>query len=307
MWKKIYALFLVVIILFNSYRPSKKEGFSNENYIQRGDKITIKKDYFKIKNPDSVRKYVNNKYLCKTIMQKNGLPVPKAVEWDYDKSKCKNLNTIFSNLNFPLVLKPINGQSGNKVYVGLENKSHLMNKLGVFLNTKRPFLIEEQVFGNNYRIFVMNGKVLDIVRRDPPFVVGDGESTILELIQENKRKNEHGIKKPDWDLIKKQGYTRNMIVPNGQEIIVTLVLHYTNGSNPESLNLQNIHPENIDMFVKANKILNLHVSGIDYMGHDLSVPFTLHNGRILEVNPGPGLDIHRDLDKNFMNKFIRNM
>jgi len=306
MWKTIYTLFLVALILFNSYRSSIKEEFSKGSYINRGDKVTIKRDYFKMKNPEQVRKYVNNKYLCKTIMQKNGLPVPNAVEWNYDKSKCQNLNAIFSNLNFPLVLKPINGQSGNKVYVGLENKSDLMNKLGVFLGNKRPFLIEEQAFGNNYRIFVMNDKVLDIVRRDPPFVVGDGESTILELIQEDNG-NKNGIKKPDWDLIKKQGYTRNMIVPNGQEIIVTFVLHYNNGSNPESLNLQNIHPENIEMFVKANKILNLHVSGIDYMGHDLSIPFTLHNGRILEVNPGPGLDIHRDLDNNFMNKFISNM
>jgi cyanophycin synthetase len=307
MWKAIYALFLVVIIIFNSYKSSIKEGFSNENYVQRGDKITIKRDYFKLKNPDSVRKYVNNKYVCKNILQKNGLPVPKAIEWNYDKSKCENLNTIFSNLSFPLVLKPINGQSGYKVFVGLENKSAVMNKLGVFLDNKRPFLVEEQAFGNNYRVFVMNGKVLDIVRRDPPFVIGDGESTMLELIQEDKRNNEFGIKKPDWSLIKKQGFTRNMIVPNGQKIIVTLVIHYTNGSKTESLNLQNVHPENIDMFVKANKILNLHVSGIDYMGHDLSVPFTLHNGRILEVNPGPGLDIHRDLDKSFMNKFIRNM
>ena len=307
MWKKICALFLVVIILFNSYRPSKKEGFSNENYIQRGDKVTIKRDYFKMKNPDSIRKYVNNKYLCKTIMQKNGLPVPKAIEWNYDKSKCENLNTIFSSLSFPLVLKPINGQSGYKVFVGLENKSAVMNKIGVFLINKRPFLVEEQAFGNNYRVFVMNGKVLDIVRRDPPFVVGDGESTILELIQEDKRNNQYGIKKPDWNLIKKQGLSKNMIIPNGQKVIVTLTIHYTNGAKTESLSLQNIHPENIDMFVKANKILNLHVSGIDYMGHDLSVPFTLHNGRILEVNPGPGLNIHRDLDKNFMNKFIRNM
>ena len=98
-----------------------------------------------------------------------------------------------------------------------------------------------------------------------------------------------------------------MIVPNGQKVIVTLTIHYTNGAKTESLNLQNVHPENIDMFINVNKLLNLHVSGIDYMGHDLSVPFTLHNGKILEVNPGPGLDIHRDNDSSFMNKFISNM
>ena len=305
MWKNIYALLLLVIILINSYYSSIKEGFSKENYILNGKKI--KNDYFKMKNPDNIRRIVNNKYECKTIMQKNALPVPEAVEWNYNKSKCENLNIIFTKLKFPMVLKPINGQSGEKVYVGLENKSDVMNKLGIFLNNKKPFLIEEQVFGNNYRIFVLNNKVLDIVKREPPFVVGDGESTMRELIEENRRINKYGIKTPDWNLIKKQGYKQNTIVPNGKKIIVTLVLHYSNGSTTESLNLNTIHPENIEMFLKINKILGLNVSGIDYMSHNLSIPYTMGDGRILEVNPGPALNIHRDLDKRFMNLFIRNM
>ena len=46
---------------------------------------------------------------------------------------------------------------------------------------------------------------------------------------------------------------------------------------------------------------------IDYMSHNLSIPYTMVDGRILEVNTGPALNIHRDLDKRFMNLFIRNM
>jgi hypothetical protein len=44
-------------------------------------------------------------------------------------------------------------------------------------------MLENQVYGNNYRIFIFNNQIMDIVKREQPFIVGDGTKSIRLLIR----------------------------------------------------------------------------------------------------------------------------
>ena len=74
------------------------------------------------------------------------------------------------------------------------------------------------------------------------------------------------------------------------------------------IDITKIHPLNIGMFIKINKVLRLDLSGIDYMAKSLEDPYYM-DGAIIEVNDGPDMKIHYVADKNEKNfavsKFLK--
>jgi D-alanine-D-alanine ligase-like ATP-grasp enzyme len=65
----------------------------------------------------------------------------------------------------------------------------------------------------------------------------------------------------------------------------------SNGSNLTYVDINTVNPINISMFKQINQILDLKISGIDYICEDLSIPYYL-NGCVIEVNFKPGVNIH---------------
>jgi D-alanine-D-alanine ligase-like ATP-grasp enzyme len=85
----------------------------------------------------------------------------------------------------------------------------------------------------------------------------------------------------------------------------------SNGSTITYVDINTVHPINISLFKKINHILDLKLSGIDYICEDLSIPYYV-NGCVIEVNPKPGLEIHYDVypenEKNdLLNTIIDNV
>ena len=88
--------------------------------------------------------------------------------------------------------------------------------------------------------------------------------------------------------IKKQGYTRKSIVPYGHKLYITNVINFWNGAHDyEFINIDDVHPMNIELFLKINKAFKLNMSGIDFITTSLSKPYYLSNGNVLEVNWEP--------------------
>jgi len=88
-----------------------------------------------------------------------------------------------------MVLKPAVGTNG----VGVDTKifgAEDFRKYGISSNQAGPFLLEEFVGGDDLRLQIIGGKIVAACIREPAFVKGDGESTLLELI-EQRRKEVH--------------------------------------------------------------------------------------------------------------------
>jgi cyanophycin synthetase len=238
-----------------------------------------------------------NKSLSNSIFEENNIPVPKHKIIN-NKNKDYYLNEY--KLEFPCVLKPIDGMQGKDVNTFIKNKNQFENILNDLLNKYTHIMLENQVYGDNYRIFVFNNEIMDIVKREQPFIIGDGKNTVDELIEEKnklqKEKKLYPTKNIDWNYILEQGYNKNEIVENNKKIFITNTINFHNGANPVRIDLNKIPDVNKKMFIKAHKLINLDCSGIDYMSYDISIPYYENDGHIIEINNMVDTKIHIDAD-----------
>lgn len=282
----------------------KDNGFDidTENFIikkcDNNNCITKKYDSLYFNNIKS-HFMAKNKPLSNKIFEKNNIPVPK--HWIINKNNKDYYMNEF-NIIFPCVLKPVDGMQGKDVNTFIKNKDQYNRILDSLLNKYNEIMLENQVYGDNYRIFVFNNKVIDIIKREQPYITGNNKDNVEKLIEE---KNNLQIKNKlfpttniDWDYMLEQGYDRKDIVENNKKIFITNTINFHNGANPVRIDLKKVPKENIDMFIKAHQLINLECSGIDYMSKDISLPYYMNSGHIIEINDMVDTKIHIDADNN---------
>lgn len=127
-----------------------------------------------------------NKDLTKNLLAKNGIPVPVGKRFLEDTTNGEILEYAKS-LGYPVVLKPTDGDQGVGVVANIQSEDHLSEAL---LNVRERFpdiVVERYIHGEEFRIFVLEDKVLAALRRIPANVVGDGVHTIRKLIDMKNR------------------------------------------------------------------------------------------------------------------------
>ena len=257
-------------------------------------------------NTLEAHKTAKNKPMTNTIFAENNIPVPKHAIID-NVNKFKYINNIIP-IEFPCVLKPVDGMQGKDVNTFIKNKDQYNNILENLLNKYDKVMMENQVYGDNYRIFVFNNEIMDVIKREQPFIVGDGTKDVETLIIEknNKQKEKHlfPTKNIDYNFIKEQGYDKNSIVDKNKKIFITNTINFHNGANPVRIDLNSIPQKNKDIFIKAHKLIKLDCSGIDYMSNDITVPYDENKGHIIEINDMVDTKIHIDADNQSQPDFL---
>lgn len=256
-------------------------------------------------NSGKSAKLSNNKLETSRVLKNNDLPVCNFVEWSNNMNDVDNLHNINSNLSFPLVIKYNWGEKGNDVYTDIIDNNHILEKVHKLKGeNKNSIIIEEQTTGNKYRIMVLNNKLIYTSQDVPPRIVGDGYSTIKELIDKYPKTNDvKPIFNINIDLLSQQGYKLNDVLENNKEVTVSNVVSVANGGKQKYIEEYDIHPFNVNMFLQINKILGLNFSGIDYMCDDLSIPY-LEQGKIIEVNPYPGFSTREQKNQGIVSNWV---
>jgi cyanophycin synthetase len=197
---------------------------------------------------------------------------------------------------------------GKDVNTYIKNMKQFNTILNDLLSKYDKIMYEEQVYGDNYRIFVFNNKVMDVVKREQPFIIGNGKDTIEKLIEnkniEQKKNKLYPTTNISWDYIEDEGYKNNSILEKGKKLFITNTINFHNGANPVRIKLDYIPKENIDIFIKAHKLGKLECSGIDYMSPDIRVPYNKNNGHIIEINDMVDTKIHVDADNKSKPMFL---
>lgn len=268
-----------------------------------GQKISYK-NHFNSKQGDI---NCNDKSLTSSILEKNNINVPRFIVWNNNSSKQTNLSKINNQLSYPLVAKPTQGTQGYGVKTNITNETHLLNHIQYLLKRREneKIIVEEYKKGNDYRIMVFNNEIIGVVKRDLPYVMGDGKNNLEYLIKEHKY-SKHKIHNVDFNMLREQNVTFETIISSNKKIYLSKVSNYHNGASIDNIPLVNVHPENIEMFKKVNQVLDVKLSGIDFITTNISVPYYLE-GVIIEVNERPDLQIHYDTTENkkdFIKKYV---
>ncbi|MFM7277111.1 MAG: cyanophycin synthetase, partial [Microcystis aeruginosa] len=237
----------------------------------------------------------------KTILKDGGIPVPRGTVIQYLDELSAAIEEVGG---FPIVIKPLDGKHGRGISIDLKNQQEAEEAydLASAASKTRSVIVERYYKGSDHRILVINGKVAAVAERIPAHVVGDGRSTIEELIeitnQDPNRGEGHAnvltkitIDKTALNVLGKQGYELTSILPQGAIAYLRATANLSTGGIAVD-RTDEIHPENVWIAQRVAKLIGLDIAGIDVVTEDIRKPLKEVDGVIVEVNAAPGFRMH---------------
>ena len=217
-------------------------------------------------------------------------------------SKERSLEDACRYVGYPLVIKPIDGNHGRGITVDIQNYEDAVVAFHAAKEVSRRVIVEKFVTGEDYRLLVINNVLVAAAIRTPAHVVGDGKSTIKELVEKVNEDPRRGyghenvltmitMNNLTQTIIKDAGYTEDSVLKKGDRLILKDTANLSTGGTAEDVT-DIVHPANVSMAERISKIIDLDICGIDIMTTDITKPLSETGGAILEVNAGPGFRMH---------------
>ncbi|MEW6407744.1 MAG: hypothetical protein AB1465_03580 [Patescibacteria group bacterium] len=240
-------------------------------------------------------KIAHHKDFANKILAGVGLPVPKHFCTD----KIEEVKKFLEKTKFPIVVKPQAAQQGKIVHCDVNSKK---DALLFFKKIKQKYakvVFEEQIEGSDFRILIIGNKLVAAMQRIPPFIIGNGKSTILQLInKENKNplrktKKIYPIKVDEEvkRLLKQRGLNLKSILKKDEKTFLRRNANISTGGVGVDVT-EIINPKNVELAIKATKAIGLDICGVDLITPDITKPYDKNGGKIIEVNGGPDAAIH---------------
>lgn len=247
-------------------------------------------------------RFALQKALVNELLREDGLPVPEGLE--FDASDLDAALAFLQSGPVPCVVKPVGSSGGYGVTSGVSNEAQLMRARLRAARTDRSLMIERQISGDAYRFLILDGELLDVVRRHPPRVTGDGRSTVEQLITaENRRRIAHRYEAALWPLkidldcvltLEQAGLSLSTVLPAGVTVAVKRVVSQSMLHDNETVR-EDVADELVAETVRAAQLVGLRLAGVDVITPDPGVSLARARGAILEVNGPPGLNYHYDV------------
>ena len=276
------------------------------NTFELAHKGRVKYFYGQIPSETSAFAYYccKNKRVAKHLLEKNGLSVSKGFLIKKTDSKDYQLK-IYKSLEKPLIVKPVAASQGDNVFLNIKSQkayfSALEKTFAFYGEQEVDLLVEQMFFGQEYRILLSRDKVLSIIKRLPPNVIGDGKSTIKELI-ECKNANPLREKLGTYKKIRmgrklkanlaEQDLELNSVLNAEQKIILYQYSGHDVSLGGDTVDITDeVHPSVKEIALKAiNSVQGLSLAGIDFLTKDAYRRQTKKDYRIIELNASPSLD-----------------
>lgn len=206
-------------------------------------------------------------------------------------------------VGFPLVIKPNVSGFSRGSYFPITNYKALYK--AIFLaKLWWPYTVVEQYLeGKNYRVVVVNGKIMSVLQRYAPFVIGDGMSSIEMLIDiENKTRQKMNLYPCMSPLSKgrqsraylaKKGYRLTSIPMKNERVVLYYRISLKPGGSVEIIAKSSIPEKNETLFKAVLTHFNANILGIDViMEKGIDTDFDKQKCIFLEVNSRPYLKMH---------------
>lgn len=235
-----------------------------------------------------------DKDLTKSLLQSCGVPVPEGRIVESAEAAWEAANDI----GMPVVIKPCDGNHGRGVFIELSQREEIESAYRMALREGTEVLVERYIAGTEHRLLIVGGRLIAATRGDSVSIMGDGVSTIAELIEsqinsdprrgstENHPLNLIRLDSAAQMEIAHQGYQRDSIAPAGIKVLIQ-----RNGNHAFDVTDQ-VHPATASIASLAARVIGLDIAGIDLVTSDISRPLNEQGGAIVEVNAGPSLLMH---------------
>jgi len=241
----------------------------------------------------------NHKDATYEILNHYGFSVPKTIA----VPNIVEAKDAAKKIGYPVVVKPEDGAHGEGVTINVADEEMLrISYMEAFNVNQKDVLIQRFIPGDDYRVLVVDYKVLAIAKRVPCNIVADGKSNIEDLI-ENENQNPlrgKGHQKAMTSIVldehveqflKSQNLTLKSIPDDGEQIFLRENANLSTGG--EAYDVTDMaHKDNIKILENMSKALNARVTGIDIRCTDISKKFDDDDYAVIETNVSPGIRMH---------------
>ncbi|MEQ8959871.1 MAG: ATP-grasp domain-containing protein, partial [Coleofasciculus sp. C2-GNP5-27] len=235
----------------------------------------------------------------KRILHDAGVPVPRGTTVYY----LDELDGAIEEVGgFPIVIKPLDGNHGRGITIDIRNWDEAEKAYDRAKDISRAVIVERYYPGFDHRVLVINGKVEAVAQRIPARVIGDGKSTVEELIEQTNRDPNRGeghdniltkivVDHTSLSVLERQGYSLDTVLRDGEICYLRATANLSTGGIAID-RTDDIHPENIWLAERVAKIIGLDIAGIDIVTPDITKPLRDIDGVVVEVNAAPGFRMH---------------
>ncbi|MFT4553862.1 MAG: cyanophycin synthetase [Chlamydiales bacterium] len=240
----------------------------------------------------------DEKTRVKEHLKRSGIPVP------YGKivTTLEEAIDAFNDIGSAVVVKPDVGNHGKGATVNVTDLEQL--KIAFHIAKARHYyvIVEEYVEGLDFRLLVIDGKLVAAAKRDPAHVIGDGESSVQSLITKTNSDPRRGfghekaltrieIDKMTETLLSSNGLTLDSCPEEGEIVYLKTTANLSQGGTATDVT-DMVNPEIRRMSERIAKIIGLDCMGIDVLAKDITLPIEKSGIKLIEVNAAPGFRMH---------------
>ena len=269
-----------------------------------GARTRIKNYQLEFDNPVTLE-LAGSKPLVYKLLEQNNIPIPDYLTFTiYELDKAK---TFFKKYPDACVVKPADGYGGKGVTTHVQNNEELKKAAILASLYSSDLIIEKQIAGECYRLLILNGEMVHAVGRRGPKLVGDGTSTVQQLINNENEKIRSSNITLDIDrdclfTLASQNLQLNSVPKEGNKFLVKSV----NDPLRKQVEVRTVYNENVTNRVcdsikrqaeLSATIVNSQFLGVDVITPDITIPLEESGGVFNEVNTTPALHHHYDSTK----------
>ena len=194
-----------------------------------------------------------------------------------------------------VVVKPARGEQGHGVRVDLRALDEVKAAVEDARRYCDEVIVEELAPGDDLRIVVIDWRVVAAAVRQPARVTGDGQSTVLRLIERQSRRRQAAtggessipVDAETERCVRAAGRRMDEVLPAGEILVVRRTANLHTGGTIHDVTSR-LNPVLAEVAVRAARALEVPVVGLDLMVPDVEGEAYA----IIEANERPGLANH---------------
>ncbi len=213
-----------------------------------------------------------------------------------------DLEAVVAKIGYPIVLKPLDGNHGKGASINVKKWEDAVEGLAYAKKYSNRVIVEKFITGYDFRVLIIDNKLVAAAKREPAHVKGDGNHTIQQLIDETNKDPKRGyghenvltqidVDRDTTDLLEKLGYTLETVPKKDEVVYLKSTANLSTGGTSVDVT-DRMHPENIFLCERISRVIGLDICGVDIMAENLTQPLKENGGCILEVNAAPGFRMH---------------
>jgi cyanophycin synthetase len=235
-----------------------------------------------------------NKAYTASVLRLAGLPVAQHFSASSEDDAVHQAE----RLGYPVVVKPADLDGGKGVATHLATPQAVRQAFAAALKLSKNVLVEQHVQGRDFRVQVVQNEVHGVLERVPGAVTGNGLDTVRSLLERqnseraNAKDDRRFLKQMAFDdeaaeLLATQGLDWESVPAADRFVRLRGAANVESGGVPVLLPLDQVHPDNLQLALRAARVLRLDVAGVDLLLADAARSWFDSGANICEVNAQP--------------------